>query len=110
MTAYKTRTVTELLRAIAIFQTCKIQWIVKNAEKLLATSAAAFSQRVTDTVVKNTFFAQFCAGEDANEVMPTMARLRASGVGSILDYAAEADLNPTEVPWDHEAEGIYPPQ
>lgn len=52
----------------------------------------ALSQRLTDMVVKQTFFKQFCAGENASEVLPLMNKLHSRGVGSILDYAAEADL------------------
>ena len=42
--------------------------------------------------LKPTLFAHFCAGENEAEVLPVMQRLKARGVGGILDYAAEADL------------------
>jgi len=42
-------------------------------------------------LVKRTFFAHFCAGEDEASIKPVIDILHASGVGSILDYAAEAD-------------------
>ena len=32
------------------------------------------------------------AGEDRVTIRPTVTRLRAQGVGAILDYAAEADV------------------
>eukprot|EP00873_Tetraselmis_striata_P015855 jgi/Tetstr1/436119/TSEL_024966.t1 len=92
MVAYQTQTIPELLRSVAIFTTCKQKWLVTNAEQILRTSAMALSQRLTDMVVKQTFFKQFCAGENASEVLPLMNKLHSRGVGSILDYAAEADL------------------
>lgn len=45
----------------------------------------------------DTFFAQFCAGEDAVTIKPTLARLRSAGVGGILDYAAENDVAEEQV-------------
>jgi catalase len=33
------------------------------------------------------------AGENSDEVLPVMHKLHSRGVGSILDYAAEADLS-----------------
>lgn len=42
--------------------------------------------------MQQTFFSQFVAGEDENTIKPTIDRLRGSGVGAILDYAAEKDI------------------
>mmetsp|Transcript_6889 Transcript_6889/g.19405 ORF Transcript_6889/g.19405 Transcript_6889/m.19405 type:complete len:188 (+) Transcript_6889:430-993(+) len=96
MVAYKSRTAGDLLRAVAVFQSCKFPWLVKNAEGLLNT-ASQVSKSLTDSVVKKTFFAHFCAGENEDEVKPVMQKLGSSHVGSILDYAAEADLDTEEV-------------
>jgi len=38
-----------------------------------------------------TFFGHFCAGEDQEGIRPTVKALDGAGVGSILDYAAEAN-------------------
>eukprot|EP00192_Tetraselmis_astigmatica_P004277 CAMPEP_0117678136 /NCGR_PEP_ID=MMETSP0804-20121206/17125_1 /TAXON_ID=1074897 /ORGANISM="Tetraselmis astigmatica, Strain CCMP880" /LENGTH=500 /DNA_ID=CAMNT_0005487481 /DNA_START=413 /DNA_END=1915 /DNA_ORIENTATION=- len=97
MVAYKSRTAGDLLRAVAVFQSCKFPWLVKNAEGLLNT-ASQVSKSLTDSVVKKTFFAHFCAGENEDEVKPVMQKLGSSHVGSILDYAAEADLDTEEDP------------
>jgi proline dehydrogenase len=40
-----------------------------------------------------TFFGHFCAGEDEHNIRPTVDYLQRNGVGSILDYAAEADID-----------------
>lgn len=51
--------------------------------------------------LKKSFYAQFCAGEDAREVRHTIARLKNIGfTGVILGYAKEVVLS------DNEAEGM----
>ena len=44
-------------------------------------------------IVRHTFFRHFCAGVDGEDIKKPVARLRESGIGAILDYAAEADVN-----------------
>ena len=48
---------------------------------------------MTNSLLKSTFFAHFCAGEDEERIAPRIKALQSAGVGSILDYAAEADLS-----------------
>ena len=36
----------------------------------------------------------FCAGEDEKRIQPVIAELRQNGIGGILDYAAENDVEP----------------
>jgi hypothetical protein len=39
-----------------------------------------------------TFFGHFCAGESEKTIRPTIKWLESHGIGGILDYAAESDL------------------
>jgi proline dehydrogenase len=55
-------------------------------------------------IIKHSFFAHFCAGETEDEIKTVMARLRESGIGGIMDYAAENDVAPVEAP--REREGV----
>jgi proline dehydrogenase len=48
--------------------------------------------------MRPTFFAHFCAGEDGESIKPTIRRLQDAGIGGILDYAAEADLESSAPP------------
>ena len=56
-------------------------------------SQSILGETLTMGIVRRTFFKHFCAGIDGQDIKPTVARLRESGVGAILDYAAEADVN-----------------
>ena len=81
-----------LWRAWIVFKACSIGPFVQNAQTLLDLSFRVFGRTLTLAVIHRTFFAHFCAGETADEVEVSMKKLRSMGVGSILDYAAEADI------------------
>lgn len=94
--AFQNRTTLELSRSYVVFRLCTIQPLVKNANTLLSTSYRIFGKTLTNAIVKRTFFAQFVAGEDENDIKPALGRLKESGVGAILDYAAESDVPSTK--------------
>ncbi|MDP2438277.1 MAG: proline dehydrogenase family protein [archaeon] len=81
-----------LLRAWFVFKLCSWDWLVQHSQQLLGLSGKVLGSRLTLGIVRRTFFAHFCAGETADEVEVKMRQLRSMGVGSILDYAAEADV------------------
>jgi proline dehydrogenase len=80
-----------LLRSLLVFRCCTLPPLVRHAHFLLSLSARVIGRSATDALVKRTFFSQFCGGESLSELAPLVASLRARGVGSILDYAAETD-------------------
>jgi len=51
---------------------------------------------ITDSLLKKTYFGHFCAGEDTETLRPVVKKLESFGVGSIFDYAAEADIEEAE--------------
>ena len=51
-----------------------------------------FGKRLFNWLMKATVYGQFVAGEDLESIRPTIAKLKASGVRSILDYAVEEDI------------------
>ncbi|GAX83242.1 hypothetical protein CEUSTIGMA_g10668.t1 [Chlamydomonas eustigma] len=81
-----------LLRGWLVFRLCSIGSFVANAESLLALGNRTLGKEITVSVVKETFFKQFCAGETQEEVWRTMQQLQSQGVSAILDYAAEDDV------------------
>jgi len=105
MEAFRAKSTKEIARSIFVFRICTIQPFVKNANSLLNLSNRILGSTFTDAVVRHTFFNHFCGGETKQSIMPTVNRLKKAGVGSILDYAAEADIvddNPAEA---HEVTG-----
>lgn len=90
---YQSKSTYSLVRAYFVFQLCRIPLIVENAEKLLRVSYSVLRPTITDMIMKKTFFAHFCAGEDEKEIIPVINDYERHGIGSILDYAAEADIN-----------------
>jgi len=58
----------------------------------LGTRSAKFALSIglpVEGLIKSTVFEQFCGGETIEECEPTIKRLGASGIGTILDYAVE---------------------
>lgn len=47
-------------------------------------------------LMKSSVYGQFVAGEDLSSIRPAIARLKQSGVQSILDYAVEKDVGKEE--------------
>ena len=91
-TSYSGLSTFQLARGWCVLKICGFNPIVKNAEFLLSTSRRVFGDAFVKTFVHPTFFAHFCAGEGEESIKPTVKWLNENGVGAILDYAAEADM------------------
>lgn len=98
---FQSKSVSELLRAYLVFQLCRSRLLVQNAELLVDTSYKYLGNTVTDTVLRWTFFGHFCAGQNTADMTPAIKRLADAGIGSILDYAAEADIPQRSEEKDH---------
>ncbi|KAJ1809456.1 proline dehydrogenase [Coemansia sp. RSA 2598] len=75
-----------------VYQACGSTRLVQAAPGLLRLFERLRLSWLSNAVVRRTFFAWFCAGETEREIVHTMRRLKDAGVGSILDFSAEADL------------------
>jgi proline dehydrogenase len=64
---------------------CGIPWIVKNSETLINTSKKVLGKTLTMWVIKKTFFAHFCAGENEKDIQPVMDKLRLAGIGCVVE-------------------------
>lgn len=82
-----------MLRSMGIFSLCSVKPLVRNADAILAYSKGVCGDKMVDAAIKRTLFSHFCAGENPEEVRPLMVRLRASGIGSILAYSVESDVD-----------------
>lgn len=94
--SFASKTTQELLRAYVVYRICTIRPIVSAADTLLSLSQKVLGRSITRAIIKPTFFSQFCAGESAADIGPTIASIQRGGLGAILDYAAEADADPTK--------------
>lgn len=61
--AHQPKSNLELLRAYGVFTMCQIRPLVTHADSLLSLSKKVLGQSITNGIVRETFFAHFCAGE-----------------------------------------------
>ncbi|KAL7573366.1 hypothetical protein ACA910_011726 [Epithemia clementina (nom. ined.)] len=95
---FQGRTTWELLRALVVLRLCRSERLVQNAAWMLKKSYAILGTTVTNTLVKTSFFGHFCGGETAQEMQREIQTLHQAGIGAILDYAAENDVeNPRDL-------------
>eukprot|EP00160_Parvularia_atlantis_P002650 Unigene1220_Nuclearia_a/m.3884 Unigene1220_Nuclearia_a/g.3884 ORF Unigene1220_Nuclearia_a/g.3884 Unigene1220_Nuclearia_a/m.3884 type:complete len:521 (-) Unigene1220_Nuclearia_a:88-1650(-) len=94
--AFANKSTAELLRALMVFYVSAVPAVVQNSRTLLGLGERIAGKPLTHLLLRKTFFAHFCAGVDAQDIVPTIETLRRSGIGAILDYAAEADVGSDE--------------
>ncbi|KAJ2083200.1 proline dehydrogenase [Coemansia sp. RSA 988] len=82
----------KLITGWFVYRACSSSGLVRVAPRLLQLFARLRLAWASNAVVRRTFFAWFCAGENEREIVHTMRQLKESGIGSILDFSAEADL------------------
>ena len=91
-TSFGTKSNRNLIRALLVFGACKSSILVQNATSLIQASRRLLGSYVTNHLLRYTFFGHFCAGETPTDIRPTVKHLEENGIGSILDYCAEADI------------------
>ncbi|KDD76966.1 Proline dehydrogenase [Helicosporidium sp. ATCC 50920] len=90
--AFKAKSDLDLVRSLAVFSLCRIQPLVKHSEGILKWSRRLFSAPLVDAVVRATFYRQFVAGANGEDIKPRLKYLADNGIRAILDYAAEDDV------------------
>ncbi|KAH9493345.1 hypothetical protein DERF_014097 [Dermatophagoides farinae] len=90
--AYRSKTTFELIRAIAILYVSSFDTLVFNHDMLLKWSRRLMGERLFHYLMRSTFYGQFVAGKDQDDMKPVLDHLRSFGVKSILDYSAEEDI------------------
>jgi hypothetical protein len=84
-----------LIRTYLVYTLCSIPLLIDYAPSLLHSfthSPVPGLKAVTEAIVRRTFFAQFVPGESVEECLPTMRDLRKGGVGAVLNYSAEVNV------------------
>ncbi|XP_078277634.1 proline dehydrogenase 1, mitochondrial-like [Rhinoraja longicauda] len=94
--AYRSKTSAQLLRSLLVFRLCSYTLLVDRHKELINLSRALLGKWLFRKLMKMTFYGQFVAGEDQEDIKPLIRRNRTFGVGSILDYSVEDDLTQEE--------------
>lgn len=84
-----------LIRTYLVYTLCSIPLLIDYAPSLLHSfthSPVPGLKAVTEAIVRRTFFAQFVPGETVEECLPTMRDLRKVGIGAVLNYSAEVNV------------------
>lgn len=90
--AFAHRSTKDLVFTLGIFKLCSYQSLVSFAPSLLSAADKIGLSTPILSLIKSTFFKQFCGGENATEIIPKMKELEDSKIKSILDLAVEQDL------------------
>jgi len=92
---YGTTPTRDLIRSLFVLRTAQMGWLVRYAPTLYRwTQRVPLLRESTNLFIKYTFFRHFCGGETLSECREYVEKLRARGVGSILDYSAEGEAAP----------------
>ena len=91
--AFESMSTFQIIRALAVYKACAFSPLVNNATSILQISKRVLGGPLTYFCIRHSFFAHFCAGENGQDIRPVIAALESRGIHSILDYAAEADLD-----------------
>lgn len=103
------RSTLDLLRSALIFELCQFPQIVDYTPRMIEAARSMGLEKPLFWLIRNTFFQQFCGGETADEVVPSMQSIKQQGIGSILDLSVEADDLPSNADQeavDRKADGI----
>ena len=60
--AFRAKSTPDLARSVAVFRFCGLRPFVRNADWLFSSATSVFGSALVNSVVKPTFFKQFCAG------------------------------------------------
>jgi hypothetical protein len=96
-TAYEMKTSGSLIRSLFVLKLCSIDLLVNNQKKLITWGGRILTPGIFSKLVKATFYQQFVAGEDLNQVLHVRDQYRDMGIRSILDYSVEDDLSPEAI-------------
>ena len=91
--ALEAKSTVEIMRSLAILRACRLRWLVRHADTVLAWSKAMLGSPIVNGIIKRSFYRQFVGGADADELRPLLSMLSSHGIGAVLDYAAEDDVH-----------------
>ena len=93
-TAFKLKSDSELNRAIFLFEMIDRPMLVKAGTTM--TNLALKVHLPVESLIKKTIFNQFCGGVTEKDCLPTIEKMHAQNLHSILDYSVEGKEKESE--------------
>ncbi|KAI1790476.1 FAD-linked oxidoreductase [Ganoderma leucocontextum] len=88
----RTAPLSELVRAYVVYSLCSVPFLVDWSPTVLSTLLSIPGlKQVAEAIVRVTFFDQFAGGDEAEDAIPVLERLRAENKGVLFVYSVEVD-------------------
>ncbi|KAM9715971.1 hydroxyproline dehydrogenase isoform 1-T2 [Menidia menidia] len=106
--AFRVKSLGELLRALGIFRLCSFPSLVNNCGKLMSLGRFLLGRRGFSLLLRPTVYAQFVAGESEGEISQSMEKMSLLGLRPMLAVPIEEDLGEStgETRYDKNMEAI----
>ncbi|KAM4525245.1 hydroxyproline dehydrogenase [Odontesthes bonariensis] len=90
--AFRVKSLGELLRALGIFHLCSFPVLVNNCGRLMSVARTLLGRRGFSLLLRPTVYAQFVAGENEGEISQSMEKMSLLGLRPMLAVPIEEDL------------------
>ncbi|XP_043958863.1 hydroxyproline dehydrogenase isoform X1 [Gambusia affinis] len=90
--AFRVKSLGELLRALCVFRLCSFPVLVNNCGKLMTAARTILGRRGFSLLLRPTVYAQFVAGENETEISQSMGKMSLLGLRPMLAVPIEEDL------------------
>ncbi|XP_008300739.1 hydroxyproline dehydrogenase, partial [Stegastes partitus] len=90
--AFRVKSLGELLRALGVFRLCSFPVLVNNCGKLMSVARTLLGRRGFSLLLRPTVYAQFVAGENESEISQSMEKMSSLGLRPMLAVPIEEDL------------------
>ena len=95
--AFRSKKTSEIVRGYAVLTLCGFRPLVTHNARLMKLGQRILGKTLFGHLMKQSFYGQFVAGEDQEELKPVISRMHSFGVKSILDYSVEGDDDASEL-------------
>uniref|UniRef100_A0A8C7XWD4 Proline dehydrogenase n=1 Tax=Oryzias sinensis TaxID=183150 RepID=A0A8C7XWD4_9TELE len=90
--AFRVKSLGELLRALTVFRLCSFPVLVNNCGKLMSMARSILGRKAFSSLLRPTVYAQFVAGENESEISQSMEKMSLLGLRPMLAVPIEEDL------------------
>ncbi|XP_038161360.1 hydroxyproline dehydrogenase [Cyprinodon tularosa] len=90
--AFRVKSLGELLRALGVFRLCSFPVLVNNCGKMMTGARILLGRTGFSLLLRPTVYAQFVAGENEKEISQSMGKISLLGLRPMLAVPIEEDL------------------